>query len=254
MSSAVGYAMNGERAHRRRGRGGQVFVAPGFVLENHVRTVSAAVSPCAGSGIAYLGDFRGIWMVAASQKRGVHNVQTLGFGSGHTGAGRAGLSMFAGEWRIFNAWSPVRVPPRARAFPVQGLLVLWVWTNVHLWAPSGVFLVGDGCCGRVDPFLGGRRFGPLLLLHGCLRRLLHDAVDLGGAVLWGAECDLAGTSHPFMACVLENDMTGWGIPWCLWSVRCQVRVAGQSTRGRPTAFLIRCEPFRQPVTELGWFD
>ena len=36
----------------------------------------------------------------------------------------AGLAMFAGEWRKFKGWNPVRVPPRARVFPVQGLVVL----------------------------------------------------------------------------------------------------------------------------------
>ena len=33
----------------------------------------------------------------------------------------AGLRRFSGEWRIFKGWNPVRVPPRARVFPVQGL-------------------------------------------------------------------------------------------------------------------------------------
>ena len=33
----------------------------------------------------------------------------------------AGLRMFAGEWRKFRGWNPVRVPPRVRVFPVQGL-------------------------------------------------------------------------------------------------------------------------------------
>jgi hypothetical protein len=36
----------------------------------------------------------------------------------------AGLAMFSGEWRIFKGWRPVRVPPRARVFPVQGLVGL----------------------------------------------------------------------------------------------------------------------------------
>ena len=38
--------------------------------------------------------------------------------------GWAGLGMFSGEWRFFKGWCPVRVPPRARAFPVQRLLGL----------------------------------------------------------------------------------------------------------------------------------
>lgn len=29
----------------------------------------------------------------------------------------AGLRRFAGEWRIFNCWNPVRVPPRAQHIP-----------------------------------------------------------------------------------------------------------------------------------------
>jgi hypothetical protein len=32
----------------------------------------------------------------------------------------AGLRRFSGEWRKFRGWNPVRVPPRARVFPVQG--------------------------------------------------------------------------------------------------------------------------------------
>jgi len=36
----------------------------------------------------------------------------------------AGLRRFTGEWRKFKGWSPVRVPPRARVFPVQGLVGL----------------------------------------------------------------------------------------------------------------------------------
>ncbi|KQN86578.1 hypothetical protein ASE96_13515 [Arthrobacter sp. Leaf69] len=36
----------------------------------------------------------------------------------------AGLRRFAGEWLVFKGWNPVRVPPRARVFPVQGLVGL----------------------------------------------------------------------------------------------------------------------------------
>ena len=36
----------------------------------------------------------------------------------------AGLRRFSGEWRKFKGWNPVRVPPRARVFPVQGLVGL----------------------------------------------------------------------------------------------------------------------------------
>jgi hypothetical protein len=33
----------------------------------------------------------------------------------------AGSARFAGEWRIFKGWSPVRVPPRARVSLFRGL-------------------------------------------------------------------------------------------------------------------------------------
>ena len=31
----------------------------------------------------------------------------------------AGFGMFLGEWRFFKGWRPVRVPPRARVFPIS---------------------------------------------------------------------------------------------------------------------------------------
>jgi hypothetical protein len=49
----------------------------------------------------------------------------------------AGLGRFSGEWRICKGRSPVRVLPRARVFPVQGLFSLRVWTFCSLVGPFG---------------------------------------------------------------------------------------------------------------------
>jgi hypothetical protein len=65
------------------------------------------------------------WVVAQNgQKEGVHNVHTLGFRFGCTdvGLGRIG-DVFRGG-ADFQGVRLVRVPPRARVFPVQGLLSL----------------------------------------------------------------------------------------------------------------------------------
>jgi hypothetical protein len=67
-----------------------------------------------------------------------------------------------GEWRKFKGWNPVRVPPRARVFPVQGLRASECAQPVHLWAPSGAFFVSR-CCGRAAPSLTGEAV--LLLTH-----------------------------------------------------------------------------------------
>jgi len=66
------------------------------------------------------------WGRRSGQKEGVHNVHTLGFGSDRLVCRPdwAGLRRFPGEWRIFRGWNAVRVPPRARVFPVQGLVGL----------------------------------------------------------------------------------------------------------------------------------
>ena len=61
--------------------------------------------------------------IKVAKKDGVHNVHTLGFGSCRTGAGLARIAEDFGERRKFTGWNPVRVPPRARVFPVQGLAV-----------------------------------------------------------------------------------------------------------------------------------
>jgi hypothetical protein len=55
------------------------------------------------------------------QKEGVHNVHTLGFGSGRTVPDWAGFRRFSGEWRKFKGWNPVRVPPRAQCFRRSGV-------------------------------------------------------------------------------------------------------------------------------------
>jgi hypothetical protein len=50
---------------------------------------------------------------------------------------RAVLRMFLGEWRFFMGRRPVRVPPRARVFPVQGPFSLRVCTFCSLVGPCG---------------------------------------------------------------------------------------------------------------------
>jgi hypothetical protein len=40
------------------------------------------------------------------------------------GSDWAGFRMFAGKAIVGAGWSPVRVPPRARVFPVQGFFSL----------------------------------------------------------------------------------------------------------------------------------
>ncbi len=64
------------------------------------------------------------WGLKMPTKEGVHIVHTLGFGFGCTGIGlgRTG-DVFGGEG-LFKGWHPVRVPPRARVFPAQGLFSL----------------------------------------------------------------------------------------------------------------------------------
>jgi len=64
------------------------------------------------------------WDRRGGPKEGVHNVHTLGFGSGRTGSGLGRIAEVSGERRIFKGRNPVRVPPRARVFPVQGLVGL----------------------------------------------------------------------------------------------------------------------------------
>jgi hypothetical protein len=74
----------------------------------------------------------------------------------------AGFHMFRPEPSVCRGWNPVRVPPRARVFPVQGLRASECAQPVHLWAPSGAFFVSR-CCGRAAPSLTGEAV--LLLTH-----------------------------------------------------------------------------------------
>jgi hypothetical protein len=64
-----------------------------------------------------------------------------------------GLGMFSGDRRIFKGRRPVRVPPRARVFPVQGLLASECAHFVQLGAPPGAFFIGGRCCGLLPPCL-----------------------------------------------------------------------------------------------------
>ncbi|MEO3932966.1 hypothetical protein WMO79_09180 [Micrococcaceae bacterium Sec7.4] len=86
------------------------------------------------------------------------------------------------------------------------------------------------------------------------RGIYYMTLDVGGDVPWGAACYLAGTSHPFIACVVEADMTTAGRRGAYGAFG--VRSAWPARGPAPdlTDFLIRWEPFRQPVTERGWFD
>ena len=61
------------------------------------------------------------WDRRSGPKEGVHNVHTLGFGSGRTGSGLGRIAEVSGERRIFKGRNPVRVPPRARVFRFGGL-------------------------------------------------------------------------------------------------------------------------------------
>ena len=98
MSSAVGYAMNGERDHRRMERGRKVFVDPGFVLENHVRGVC-------------LSHFWRIRMVVARQKRRVCTMCTpVASDQVVHRPDRAGLVMLSGEWLFCEAWNVLATP------------------------------------------------------------------------------------------------------------------------------------------------
>ncbi|MDQ0864639.1 hypothetical protein QF036_002220 [Arthrobacter globiformis] len=64
------------------------------------------------------------WWLKMLTKEGVDSVHTLGFGFGCTGLGlgRTG-EVFGGE-ADFQGERLVRVPPRARVFPIQGLFSL----------------------------------------------------------------------------------------------------------------------------------
>jgi hypothetical protein len=53
----------------------------------------------------------------AGNKESVHNVHTLGFGSGRTGAGLGRIAEVFGGATEFKGWNPVRVPPRAQHSP-----------------------------------------------------------------------------------------------------------------------------------------
>ena len=109
----------------------------------------------------------------------------------------AGLRRFAGEWRIFKGWNPVRVPPRAQCFRRSG--AFWCFfrvDSVHTLASDLMFRVcgvpdrpirlcrGAADYGRpgtalrglfwvfilVRPFVGFSRS----LLHGGRGRVQHD--------------------------------------------------------------------------------
>jgi hypothetical protein len=57
-------------------------------------------------------------------KEGVHNVHTLGFGFGCTGVGLGRIGDVFGRGSVFQGERLVRVPSRARVFPVQRLFSL----------------------------------------------------------------------------------------------------------------------------------
>ena len=59
-----------------------------------------------------------------AQKEGVHIVQTLGFGLSCTGVILVRIGEVFGGVAVFLGERLVRVPPRARVFPVQGLASL----------------------------------------------------------------------------------------------------------------------------------
>jgi hypothetical protein len=66
-------------------------------------------------------------------------VHTLGFGSGRSGAGLGRIAELFGGVADFRGLDPVRVPPRARVFPVRGFLVFLRVHIVHTLAADLMF-------------------------------------------------------------------------------------------------------------------
>jgi hypothetical protein len=64
------------------------------------------------------------WGSKCSQKEGVDTFHTLGFGFGCTGLGAGRIGEDFGREADSQGERLVRVPPRARVFPVQGLFSL----------------------------------------------------------------------------------------------------------------------------------
>jgi hypothetical protein len=56
------------------------------------------------------------------KKEGVYKAHTLGFASGRIWAGLGRSQPVSGKPSVCEGGNAVRVPPRARVFPVQGLV------------------------------------------------------------------------------------------------------------------------------------
>ena len=105
----------------------------------------------------------------AGKKEGVHNVHTLGFGSGRTGAGLGRIAYVSAGGRYLQGLEPGSSPTSGTCFPCSGACgPLSVHKLFTYWPLRGPFFVGR-CCGRVAPFLCGRRFGPCYFFMGARR-------------------------------------------------------------------------------------
>ena len=80
---------------------------------------SSEIEPCPDGRLS-----SPVGVAEVGKKRVCTMCTPLGFGSGRTGSGLGRIAEVSGERRIFKGRNPVRVPPRARVFPVQGLVGL----------------------------------------------------------------------------------------------------------------------------------
>jgi hypothetical protein len=129
---------------------------------------------------------------------GVHNVHTLGFGSGRTGADRAGFCMFPREPSICKRWNPVRVPPRARVIPAQG----------RFWASDRVDTVNSlfGDCWRVS----AARYVVIF----CRSLWAGYFLSMDGVNFFLAYSFIAGTGSGYMTWLVWG--SGTMPAWCLF--------------------------------------
>ena len=98
-----------------------MFVDPGCVLEIHVRTISAPVSPGAlGAGRgSYISAISGVFGLSPQGKKaGVHNVHTPGFGPGRTGAGLCRIPYVSSGVQCLQGLEPGSSPTSGTVDPL----------------------------------------------------------------------------------------------------------------------------------------
>ena len=121
------------------------------------------------------------WGRRSGQKEGVHNVHTLGFGSGRMSAGLGRIAEVSGGVADIQGLERGSSPTSGTCFPCSGACgPLSVHKLFTYWPLRGSFLLAGVVAGwLLSSVVDG---SGLATSSGCPPRLLHDAVELGGDV------------------------------------------------------------------------